>query len=208
MTPKAGDQTHCKWCRRFFATTRNPLCKDPSADDLLKRRVLGSLECRPCTNFQKTSPQYSTVAIAELQQHLQIADNQTAYMEDLASWEEQRRAGKRRRFHPDTQLEASCSTSLQTSVGCGWISLAHRASQSPPSALQQEIRQFGQPRRQSRQGCHKKGMGAIEISQSGTVGSNKKRVLTESDAEINPEQNHPNPQAFVELFIYPRGTHL
>ena len=67
----AAGKDACKWCRRSFQTTPNPVIADPGPKDLLKRLAPGSKECRSCRNISTTEPEYKNLSTVELSENMQ-----------------------------------------------------------------------------------------------------------------------------------------
>ena len=95
MGAKKTDNGCCKWCRKPFASTPNPIVKNPGPKDLLKRRTPVSNECRPCFSFQGSDAKYSNMSKPELASHLQSETGFNEYSGGLEEYCAQRRDGKR-----------------------------------------------------------------------------------------------------------------
>ena len=83
----------CRSCRRSFLTTRNPVIKDASATDLLKRRTPQSVQCRPCFAFSGSHPTYGAMSSTERAKHLEDEERFREYFTALQEWEELKRQG-------------------------------------------------------------------------------------------------------------------
>ena len=97
MAPKKVTNDACKYCKKGFDDTPNPLVKDPLKHDKLGRRCVGSKDCRACYAFIKTDAEYASMTAVALEKHLMDAANQSNYDAKLAAYCETRRAGKRPR---------------------------------------------------------------------------------------------------------------
>lgn len=97
MAPKkvSSNANACKYCKKVFDETPNPLVKDPLQHDKLSRRCVGSKDCKACYAFIKWDSEYGAMTPAALEKHLTDADNQSKYDGKLAAYCESRRAGKR-----------------------------------------------------------------------------------------------------------------
>ena len=85
----------CKYCKKMFDETLNPLVKDPLPHDKLSRRCVGSKDCKACYAFIKWDSEYSAMTAGALEKYLTDADNQSKYDGRLATYCESRRAGRR-----------------------------------------------------------------------------------------------------------------
>ena len=95
--PKNSDSEKCKYCRLTIGTSLNPVLKNPSQNDVLKRRAPGCKECPACFGFLKSDPTFGGMTKAALEKHLQNPDNQEAYDAAFGDWCKARREGKRTR---------------------------------------------------------------------------------------------------------------
>ena len=124
MGGRNAEDDVCKWCQRPFATTLNPTVKDPSPEDLLKRRTPNSRECRPCHHMIMSDPNYAKLTSGKMQSSMEDEAFNNTFMNRLAAWEEARRKGKRTRATSadKTMVTAEQSSSMQTReiVGYHW----------------------------------------------------------------------------------------
>ena len=96
MGPKRDDSNQCKWCRKGFHDTPNPMVQNPGPKDMLKRRTPLSNECKPCFNYQGASS-YGTLTKSALTAKLSTDEGFNEYIAGLDEYVESRRAGKRPR---------------------------------------------------------------------------------------------------------------
>jgi hypothetical protein len=86
----------CKWCKRAFETTPNPLVANPGAGDLLKRRCANGRDCRPCFVFIKNHDVYKEYTTSGLVDFLGEGSNQDDYNAALEEYCKGVRDGKKR----------------------------------------------------------------------------------------------------------------
>lgn len=96
MAPKKVASS-CKFCKKVFGESPNPLVKDAAPGDTLARRCPGSKDCRACYSFIKTVPAYLEMTSTALEKHLEDAGNQAAYDTKWKEYCESRQSGKRTR---------------------------------------------------------------------------------------------------------------
>ena len=101
---KSQDSDKCKFCKLTIGTSLNPVIKNPSKSDTLKRRAPGSKECSACFGFLKTDTDFGGMTKPALEKHLSDPENQEAYDSAFSDWCKGRRDGKRIRRGWDNVL--------------------------------------------------------------------------------------------------------
>ena len=87
----------CKFCKKIFGVDSNPFVANPKeGQDVLKRRVPGSKDCKNCHSFCRNEPIYKEMSGTALEEHLQSAANQAEYDRLFGEYCKQRAGGKRR----------------------------------------------------------------------------------------------------------------
>ena len=117
----AGNGDCCKWCKRDFGTTLNPLLPDAGPGDLLPRRRPRGLECSPCDNFIDVDPELAKLGRKALAIQLESQVAQRKFNNDLAVFEDHKRKGHKfgRARRSDTSIKAYASSELETKMCLG-----------------------------------------------------------------------------------------
>ncbi|CAE7838142.1 unnamed protein product [Symbiodinium necroappetens] len=122
---KAHVHSSCRTCRRSFDSTKNPMVKNPAADDLLKRRCVGAAQCRPCYSFMERDTRFQGMSHSQRLTYLDDDSNFEQYMEDLTKWEAGRRDGnirlKAKSKDGGDRAEALQSSSITTKQVMGYF---------------------------------------------------------------------------------------
>jgi hypothetical protein len=86
----------CKFCKREFWSTPNPLIKDPGPGDLLPRRRPRGLECSVCDAFLIFHPKYSAMERKAIKSNIDTNDQfSNDYMSELEVFETKKRNNER-----------------------------------------------------------------------------------------------------------------
>ena len=92
----SSDTKRCKFCKKLFDKDTNPTVKNPTADDLVRRRAPQSRDCKCCHYFVRNDENYAEMPVNDLEKHLSIESNQAEFDRRYDEWCSARRDGKRR----------------------------------------------------------------------------------------------------------------
>ena len=90
------DLSRCKFCKKKFDKDPSPTVSNPGPEDVLRRRTVGSKDCRPCFSFIRNEPSYSEMSSDALAKSLENPQAQAEYDRKFDGWCETRRTGGRR----------------------------------------------------------------------------------------------------------------